>query len=65
MNKAVNAINKYGNDIGISATKGHTFLGLIWGAVVAALLASVMSIVQCVMGMKHHRRSKSYSEKPY
>ncbi|RMZ90561.1 hypothetical protein DV736_g2217, partial [Chaetothyriales sp. CBS 134916] len=62
MFKAVHAINKYGHDIGISATRGVTFLGLTWGATVAALVASLMSIVQCMAGRKH----KGYNyDKPY
>ncbi|RMZ78436.1 hypothetical protein DV737_g3885, partial [Chaetothyriales sp. CBS 132003] len=53
MFKAVHAINKYGHDIGISATRGATFLGLTWGATAAALVASLLSIVQCMAGRKH------------
>jgi hypothetical protein len=63
MVKVVNAINKYGDGIGIAATRGTTFLGLTWGAVAAMLLAAILSTVQCIAGRKHHRRS--YSEKGY
>jgi len=61
--KATNAVNKYGNDIGVSATKGTTFLGLTWGATAAMLLAAFVSIAQCVAGRRH--RSRSHGEKPY
>lgn len=61
--KAVDALNKYGKDIGISATKGTTFLGLTWGATAAMLLASILSIAQCCAGRRH--RTKTYAEKPY
>ena len=64
MVKAVNAVNKYGSDIGIAASKGTTFLGLTWGATAAMLVASCLSVVQCMAGREKHR-SPNYSEKPY
>ena len=47
--KAVDALNKYGKDIGISATKGTTFLGLTWGCDCshAASLDTVHCTVLC------------------
>jgi hypothetical protein len=62
MVKVVHAINKYGDGIGLAATKGSTFLGLTWGATAAMLLAASLSTVQCIAGRKHRR---SYSEKAY
>jgi hypothetical protein len=59
--KAVNAINKHGNDIGIAATKGGAFLGMTWAATVAMLLAALVSVVQCVAG---RRKQKNYGDKP-
>ena len=56
MAKATDAINKYGNDIGVSATKGVTFLGLAWGAAAAMLVATIVSIVQVCGG----RREKKF-----
>lgn len=61
--KAVNAVNKYGNDIGIAANKGTAFLGMTWGATAAMLLASFLSISQCLAGRKHRR--DRYGEKSY
>lgn len=61
--KAVNAVNKYGDDIGIAATKGTKFLGMTWGATAAMLLASILSVAQCVAGQKQRR--DRHSEKPY
>jgi len=58
--KAVNTINKFGDDIGIAAYKGGTFLGMTWGATAVMLLASAVSIAQCCAG---RRRSKRYGEK--
>ena len=62
MVKVVNAVNKYGDGIGLAATKGSTFLGLTWGATAAMLLAACLSTVQCIAGRKHNR---AYSEKSY
>lgn len=53
MVKAVEAINKYGNDIGISATKGNLFLGMTWASVGLMLIATVISIVQLIRGRRH------------
>jgi len=51
--KAVDALNKYGNDIGISATKGKLFLGMTWAAVALMLIATIVSIVQLIVGRKN------------
>ena len=55
INKAVNALNKYGNDIGISATKGKLFLGMTWAATALMFIAFAVSIVQLIMGRKDGR----------
>ena len=44
----VNAVNKYGQDIGLAATKGGLFLGMTWTATVALSLWICVSILQCV-----------------
>ncbi|KEF61250.1 uncharacterized protein A1O9_02815 [Exophiala aquamarina CBS 119918] len=54
--KATNAINKYGDDIGIAAYRGGRFLGMTWAATALMLLASVVSIVQCCGGRRKERR---------
>jgi hypothetical protein len=53
---AVNRVNKYTDQIGISATKGGRFLGLTWAATAVMLLASLVSIVQCCVGRRRPRR---------
>ncbi|EXJ83778.1 hypothetical protein A1O1_07405 [Capronia coronata CBS 617.96] len=58
--KAVDSINKYGDDIGIAAYKGSRFLGMTWAATVVMLLASITSIAQCCTG--RHKRDR-YGEK--
>lgn len=56
--KAVNAINYYGNDVGIAAYKGSSFLALTWVATVLMFLAAVGWLVDCCVGSS--RRKKSY-----
>lgn len=51
--KAVNALNKYGDDIGVSATRGNLFLGMTWAATGLMLVATIVSIVQLIRGRKH------------
>jgi hypothetical protein len=46
MVKATNAINKYGEPIGVSATRGTEFLGMAWGATAAMLVASIVAVAQ-------------------
>ncbi|KAK6369035.1 hypothetical protein LTR64_007195 [Lithohypha guttulata] len=66
--KAVNAFNNYGEDIGISATKGKVFLGMTWAAAGLMFVATVVSIVQLVIGRKSsggyisHTREKGFSK---
>jgi len=52
--KAVNAINKYGADIGIAAYKGSTFLGMTWAATALMLLASIVWIAEFCRGRGRH-----------
>lgn len=50
--KAVNALNEYGDDIGVSATRGNLFIGMTWAAAGLMLIATVVSTVQLVRGRK-------------
>lgn len=59
MAKATDAINKYGDDIGVSATRGDRFLGMSWGATAAMLVASIVSIVQVFKGRKDKKFTPS------
>jgi hypothetical protein len=60
--KAVNAVNKYGEDIGLAATKGKSFLGMTWAATAVMLLASFVWVAECCAGRRTRRQRKS--EKP-
>ena len=57
--KIVNAVNKYGAEIGIAAYKGSTFLGMTWAATALMLLASVVWIAECCRG----RKNRAYTKK--
>ncbi|KXT07287.1 hypothetical protein AC578_428 [Pseudocercospora eumusae] len=48
--KASDVINKYGNDIGVSAGKGKKFLIITWVATGLLLLASILWCVDCCFG---------------
>lgn len=52
MVKAVDALNNYGDDIGISATRGDRFLGMTWAATALMLIALVVSFVQLCVGRR-------------
>lgn len=55
ISKATNLINKYGNDVGISAQKGGKFLVLTWVATGLMLVASIVWCFDYIVG----RRSKA------
>ena len=55
MVKAVDAINKYGNGIGIAAYRGKEFLGLTWAATAIMLLGSFLWVFECIKGKKDRR----------
>ncbi|KAI4221506.1 MAG: hypothetical protein L6R36_006860 [Xanthoria steineri] len=48
MSKVVSEVNKHGDDIGISATKGKTFLGMTWAATVLIAIAALAWIYEFV-----------------
>lgn len=59
--KAVNLINKYGNNIGVYAYKGNKFLILTWVAVAIILLAvTAWSVDYCIA---RRIRNREYTEK--
>ena len=55
MVKAVNAVNKYGHELGVAAYKGKEFLGLTWAATAIMLLAAIMWVFECIKGRKARR----------
>ena len=57
--QVTNAINKYGNEIGVAATKGTTFQGMTWAATILMFLAAAAWVVDCCVG----RRPGQYGEK--
>jgi hypothetical protein len=60
--KAVNLINKYGNDIGAYAYKGQKYLILTWVAMALMFLASMAWVAEFCVGKRNTRRE--YTEKP-
>lgn len=59
--KAVNLINKYGNEIGVFAYKGGKYLTLTWVAVAAMFLAACAWVVEFFIGKRN--RGREYTEK--
>jgi len=53
MVKVVDAVNQYGNDIGVAAYKGNTFLGMTWAATALMLVGSIGWCADCCVGRKH------------
>lgn len=60
-NKAVHTINKYGNDIGVYASKGVKYLTLTWVAMAVMALASLAWVGEFCIG--HKQRKREYTEK--
>ncbi|KAF2147677.1 hypothetical protein K461DRAFT_330132 [Myriangium duriaei CBS 260.36] len=59
-------INKYGNDIGLSASPGKKFLALTWAATAAMIICAFWWCVDCCVGRRSHKyTSARYAEKPY
>ncbi|KAF7190212.1 SUR7 family protein pun1 [Pseudocercospora fuligena] len=57
--KASGVINEYGNDIGVSASKGRNFLTMTWVATGLLLFASILWFVDCCFGGR--RKVPAYS----
>lgn len=49
---AVNRLNEYGADLGVSATRGNKFLGMTWAATGVMLIALIVSFVQLCVGRR-------------
>lgn len=63
--KSADIINKYGNDVGISAQKGSKFLVLTWVATAVMLVASMVWCFDCIVGRKHHKTPRrDYADEP-
>ena len=55
--KADHVINHYGNDVGISASKGGKFLAITWAATGLVFLSLIYWMFECVVGHRKHRRT--------
>jgi hypothetical protein len=54
INNVVSTFNKHGNDIGIYAYKGMTFIGMTWAATILIILSAVAWIFESLL---HKRRA--------
>ena len=52
INQIVDAVNTYGEDIGVVATKGTTFIGMTWSATLLVLLAGVAWVLEFIRGRR-------------
>lgn len=50
--KATNLINKHGNEIGLAAYRGKTFMGMTWAATILALLTSLVWFAEIIVGRR-------------
>lgn len=57
--KATDAINKYGNDIGVSATRGNKFLALTWATTGIVLISVCLWCYEFVATWKRERAVKA------
>ena len=55
---ATHFINKYGQEVGVSATKGNKFLTLTWATTALVLLASLIWYYEMVMAFWEHHKMK-------
>ena len=62
--KATSVINKYGDDIGVSADRGSKFLALTWVATAAMFIATVVWIVAFFSGDRSGRTSRKHRNEP-
>ena len=52
INKVCKVVNEHGNDIGVEASKGTTFIGMTWAATVLVILAGVVWVVEFIKGRR-------------
>lgn len=57
INKVVDAINHHGNGIGVSATKGTTFIGMTWAATLLVLFSGVYWAIELIRGLREERKT--------
>ena len=52
VNQVVDAANTYGNDLGIEAYKGTTFIGMTWAATILVLLSGFAWVWEFIRGRR-------------
>ena len=57
INNVVNTVNKHGNDIGVYAYKGNTFIGMTWAATTLIILSACAWILESLV---HKWRDATY-----
>ncbi|KAL8637142.1 MAG: hypothetical protein Q9228_005556 [Teloschistes exilis] len=57
MSKVVDEVNKHGTDVGVTAARGKTFLGLTWTATVLMFITAIAWIYEFVA---HRRQQTTY-----
>ncbi|KAJ9658502.1 hypothetical protein H2198_003654 [Neophaeococcomyces mojaviensis] len=61
--KVVDALNKYGQDLGIHANRGNLFLGMTWAATGLMFVATIISFIQVCVGRRNGGYITSMKEK--
>ena len=61
---ATHIINKYGDNIGVSANRGNKFLALTWAATALVFIASLVWIFDFFSGGKFDRSKRGYKGEP-
>lgn len=57
------AVDRYAEQVGVTASPGRRFLGLTWGATAAMLVCLVWWCVDCCVGSRGRRKRFSRGEK--
>ena len=52
INQVVDSVNTYGNDVGVAAYKGTTFIGMTWAADILLLLTGFAWIFEFLKGRR-------------
>ncbi|KAK4507832.1 hypothetical protein PRZ48_001567 [Zasmidium cellare] len=63
--KGASVINKYGDDIGVSAQQGNKFMILTWVATGLLLLASIVWCFDCIAGRRRRVAEPKYNHSRY
>ncbi|KAL9102450.1 MAG: hypothetical protein Q9163_002411 [Psora crenata] len=58
INQLCDTINEHGNDIGVFADKGNTFIGMTWAATVLVMLAGAVWTLEVIRGRKQLKETQ-------